>query len=153
MMRALLFKTILSAAVVATSGYHLVRNAGGHALPILAFIVSLTTDQASSNVMLCRYLGKAMGQISVSTAIFVIMVVQCLCLAHQISLCCCSQIFYVGGNANTGRIYVKGILGMSHIFRSPLYLVRIWKASILVLRKCQLLSCIEAANVGIHVNS
>lgn len=154
MMKALRFKNLVSSAVVEASQFQMVCS-GIHSLPLFVIMLLLTTDQAGSNTKLIRYLSTALSIPGRSAAAnsFLILVASSLCLAHQLSLCCCTTYAFIGGNWKSGEVFVAGLLGFAHIFKNAHYLVRIWRSAIQIIRGLTIMTTESAATLGIFPDS
>jgi len=82
---------------------------------------------------------------------FIVIINHALCLAHQLSLCSRSQYCFCGGDGtvSSGKRFIQGLAGLSHVFNNSSYFFRIWSAANHAMANVKVLLPVDAAAQGI----
>jgi hypothetical protein len=153
MMKALDFVPILYLLINLLSEAVLV---GDGCMPIV-FILNLTHDQHSANLLLVRHLTwKFSSWRDCATAMqsYLLIIASNVCMSHQVSIISRTQYARFGGvSVKENKAFLNGLMGCCHVFSRSSYMTKIYAAVRAIFGQMKRYTAIHAAESGIAVLS
>ena len=119
---------------------------------VMFLVLAVCVDAHASNTLTFNYLVsyyKRFNRFGTGMITFLALV---YCAAHQVHLCSKTVIATLGGDCvEQNKVYVAGLIGMSHIFSQSSYFIRIFAAAVNIIGTTQVLTQQEARERGIEM--